>query len=109
MPRVTRPAGIPEGVSTAVHVFGSPARDEILHQLATGGALTAAELAERIGATRKAALEHLKTLEASGLVSADVPAPSRPGRELRWTVDRERVSQMLDELAAYLVESLIVV
>jgi predicted ArsR family transcriptional regulator len=94
---------MPEGVSTAVHIFGSQARDEILHQLALAGPLTAAELAERIGATRKAALEHLKTLEARGLVSADVPAESRPGRELRWTVDRGRVEQMLDELAAYLL------
>lgn len=103
MPRVTRPAGMPEGVSTAVHVFGSQARDEILHQLALAGPLTAAELAERIGATRKAALEHLKTLELGGLVSADVPAESRPGREVRWTVDRRRVEQMLEELAAYLL------
>lgn len=94
MPRLTEPPGMPQEVVTAIETIGNRARTEILRLLATEGALSAGELAERLGATKSGVHHHLSALEADGLVSGDLPTDRRPGRVVRWCVNRARVEAL---------------
>ena len=101
MPRLTEPPGMPLEVVTAIETIGNRARTQVLRLLATEGPLTAAELAERLGATKPSVHNHLAALEASGLVTGDLEASLRPGRTVRWSADRARVQRLAETWARY--------
>ena len=60
----------------------APARDRVLFQLKTRGPLTPAQIAERLAITEVAVRQHLRRLEAEGLVEA-VDAQRGVGRPAR--------------------------
>jgi predicted ArsR family transcriptional regulator len=101
MPRLTEPPGMPQEVVTAIETIGNRARTEILRLLTTQGPLTAAELAEHLGATKPSVHGHLAALEASGLVAGDVEFSQRPGRTVRWKANRRRIQQLATTWARY--------
>lgn len=92
---------MPQEVVTAIETIGNRARTQILRLLAAHGPLTAAELAAQLGATKPSVHSHLAALEAAGLVAGDLEVSQRPGRTVRWTVDRDRVQQLADTWARY--------
>ena len=101
MPRLTEPPGMPQEVVTAIETIGNRARTEILRLLALHGPLTAAELAERLGATKPGVHKHLAALEAEGLVAGDVEALRRPGRTVRWQTEGQRAQQLAEIWVQY--------
>ncbi len=59
--------------------LGDPTRRMILERVASGGGLTATQLASGLPITRQAVAKHLAVLQEAGLVEG-----SRAGRELRY-------------------------
>ena len=59
--------------------LGDPTRRMILEQVASGGGLTATQLASGLPITRQAVAKHLAVLQEAGLVDG-----RRAGRELRY-------------------------
>lgn len=101
MPRLIRPATMPQEVQEIIETIGNHARAEILHDLATNGPATTPELRGRLGVGRSTINLHVTALEAAGLISADMPTGTRPGRTVRWTIDAARVDDHLKQLRHY--------
>lgn len=101
MPSLIRPPDMPEDVVQAIETMGNRARTEILRELITHGPLTTQEIAERIGATRIAARAHLLAMEEAGVVAADVPASTRPGRVVHWSAEGDRAEALAATWADY--------
>lgn len=68
--------------------LGDPTRLRIVVRLARGEPLSITELASGTNITRQAVTKHLHVLAAAG-----VAAPSRLGREQRWSLDRQQLAQ----------------
>ena len=68
--------------------LGDPTRLRIVVRLARGEPLSITELASGTNITRQAVTKHLHVLAAAG-----VAAPSRLGREQRWSLDQKQLAQ----------------
>ncbi|MCM3662519.1 helix-turn-helix domain-containing protein [Georgenia satyanarayanai] len=104
MPRYVAPPGMPPEVEAIIDVIGNRARAAIIRELVGQGPLTAPELSAVAGASVSAANRHLRELEASGLVTADVEAGQRRGRGRvpTWHVNPDVVHTYIERLRAYL-------
>lgn len=103
----------PEPLDFAFQALSDPARRAMVEQLSRGSA-TVSQLAEPLPMTLSAVVQHLKILEASGLVKS-----SKTGRVRtctlqvqamtqveRWIAERRRYwEQQYDQLEAYLAET----
>ncbi|MGH9195197.1 MAG: ArsR/SmtB family transcription factor [Acidimicrobiia bacterium] len=69
-------------------------RRHVMVALAKGGPVSATRLAEQIPITRQAVAKHLDALEQAGLVSSE-----RVGRETRYQLTPEPMTQALDWIA----------
>jgi DNA-binding transcriptional ArsR family regulator len=74
--------------------LGDPTRRHILDRLSTDGPLTATELAPDYPMSRQAVVKHLGTLAGAGLL-----VPERVGRDVRYRVRAEAMSEAADWLA----------
>jgi DNA-binding transcriptional ArsR family regulator len=68
-------------------VLADPTRREVLERLVHDGPQTATALAEHFPSTRQAIVKHLRTLTDAQLV-----APERAGREVRYRATTERLA-----------------
>ena len=88
----------------------TPARQRVLEVLQLEDSTTAAALADRLSLTEAAVRQHLKALEADGLVVAAVSTPERPGRPAaRWSLTDDGRSSFPDrhgDLAVQLVDAM---
>lgn len=75
--------------------IGDPTRRKVLDLLLADGEATATSLSERLPVTRQAIAKHLHVLDQVQLVSA-----TAVGREKRYRVDAERLSQVADDLTS---------
>lgn len=100
VPRLTRPTGMPEEIALVVEVMSNAVRTEILRVLAQKP-LTAVEISQLTGVVHSSIHRHLVLLEDAGLVHTDHEPHRRRGREIRWTVDAQRIESMAAEWAAY--------
>lgn len=102
VPRLSKPANMPEEVSVMLDAIGNSARTEILRSL-SARPMSTTELAERIGVDHSWVLRHLAVLEDMRLVSADHPRGSRRGvgRVVMWKTDHERVHEVANMWRAY--------
>lgn len=73
----------------AFAALADPTRAAIVEWLGEGGSGTATSFAARLPISRQAVTRHLKELEGAGLVVA-----TREGREVRYTLEPESLSQM---------------
>lgn len=103
----------PEPLDLAFQALSDPARRAMVEQLSLGSA-TVSQLAEPLPMTLSAVVQHLKILEASGLVKS-----SKTGRVRtctlqvqamtqveRWIAERRRYwEQQYDQLEAYLART----
>ena len=105
MPRMTEPPEMPEEVTAVIYTIGNRARGALLHTLAQHGSLSAQDIAQRVGAAHSSVHRHLLELEAQGLVHADTASGQRHGRTVAWSVDVERVNQLVDVWRDYLTGS----
>lgn len=97
----------------AFQALSDPTRRRMVERLAAGPA-TVSELAEPLPMSMSAVVQHLKILEASGLVATEKVGRVRTCRvdpqalsaAERWINDRRRsVERSLDRLGAYLDET----
>ncbi len=73
---------------------GEPSRRRVLDVLLDRGEATPTVLARALPLTRQAIAKHLAVLERAGLVEA-----RRQGREVRYSVDADRVAAAADAMA----------
>jgi DNA-binding transcriptional ArsR family regulator len=71
-----------------------PTRQQLLDRILASGDATASALARDLPITRQGIAKHLAVLERAGLVEA-----TRSGRELRFTVRRDRLDQARRQMA----------
>jgi predicted ArsR family transcriptional regulator len=71
-----------------------PTRQQLLDRILAAGDATATALARELPITRQGIAKHLAVLEHAGLV-----ASARSGRELRFTVRRDRLDQATQQMA----------
>jgi len=106
MPRYASPGQpLPPEPARAVKVFGAnPIRTSIVRLLATNPEpMTTGEIERTLGgASHRTIFNHVRELEADGLVTSDA-RDDRNGQRVRYSVDREAVRRELDEYARYLL------
>ena len=100
-------------VDRIFHALGDPTRRAMLEQLSEG-AISASQLAEPLGLTLAAIVQHLQVLEESGLIHTEKVGRVRichiepKGLSLaeRWIADRQSLwQQRFDGLGNLLAES----
>lgn len=105
MPRMTEPPEMPEEVTAVIDTIGNRARGALLHTLAQHGSLSAQDIAQRVGAAHSSVHRHLLELEAQGLVHADTASGQRHGRTVTWSIDINRIKELVDVWRDYLIGS----
>lgn len=94
---------LPPDIEHATEAFGSQLRVAILRRLVRDGAQTPSALAVHLRvASRTTLLANLDALEHVGLLSTDVPPGQRRGRQVTYTVDKQRLSDLTHALALFL-------
>jgi DNA-binding transcriptional ArsR family regulator len=79
--------------------IADPTRQQLLDLILQAGDATATALARDLPITRQGIAKHLAVLERAGLVEA-----SRTGREVRFTVRRDRLDQATRHMAQILAK-----
>jgi ArsR family transcriptional regulator, cadmium/lead-responsive transcriptional repressor len=74
--------------------IADPTRQQLLDLILASGDATASGLAHNLPITRQGIAKHLAVLERAGLVEA-----TRSGREVRFTVRRDRLDQATRRMA----------
>jgi DNA-binding transcriptional ArsR family regulator len=74
--------------------IADPTRQRLLDRILAAGDATATALARDLPITRQGIAKHLAVLERAGLVEA-----TRTGREVRFTVRRDRLDQATRQMA----------
>jgi DNA-binding transcriptional ArsR family regulator len=74
--------------------IADPTRQQLLDRILLAGEATASGLARDLPITRQGVAKHLAVLERAGLVVA-----TRSGRELRFSVRRDRLDQATRRMA----------
>jgi DNA-binding transcriptional ArsR family regulator len=74
--------------------IADPTRQQLLDRILAAGDATASGLARDLPITRQGVAKHLAVLERAGLVMA-----TRSGRELRYSVRRDRLDQATRRMA----------
>ena len=79
----------------AFAALGDPTRLAMVITLSTGESHSIAELRQGSQLTRQAVTKHLRILEAEQLVASE-----RQGREMRYTLQPQKIAELRDFLAA---------
>lgn len=103
MPRYAIPPDMPPEVEAIIDVIGNRAREAIVRHLALHGPAPTVTLQDVAGTGRAATVRHLRTLEAAGLVRADIPAEHRSGHTPTWHLNRAELERHLAALRSYLL------
>jgi ArsR family transcriptional regulator, cadmium/lead-responsive transcriptional repressor len=74
--------------------IADPSRRRVLDLLVQGGETTASSLAHNVPFSRQAVIKHLVVLEHAGLINRQ-----REGREVRFRINPERLSDAADVMA----------
>lgn len=85
----------PRQTEAVFEALADATRREVMRRLADGGPATATELAGSLPVTRQAVAKHLATLAEAGLVTSD-----RQGRELRYSLTPEPLSEAVSWMAS---------
>jgi DNA-binding transcriptional ArsR family regulator len=85
---------VDDGVGPVFDALGDPGRRELIEAVAERGSATATELAADRNITRQAVAKQLATLADAGLLR-----PRRAGRETRYEVTPEPLSQAVAWMA----------
>ncbi len=89
---------VPGRIVKVAGALGDGIRVRALHELASGGGLPAAILAERLGVERTTLHHHLGILRSAGLVSVE----DRGDGIWRYAVRRDRVDELGAMLRSYI-------
>jgi len=105
MPRIVRPGG-PDwtaDVEAATEMIGNRGYSEIIRYLRGHGPVRRGDIVEAVSASEATVAKHLITLEDFGAVIVDTIRGQRHGRAPRYSVDLNRVKELMEALMDYLL------
>ena len=95
MPKIVRPSDQPAIMDAYMSAFGNRARITIIKYLQTNGASLRVDIAQETGLPNPTLGHHLSELERVGVVKGDLPPEMRRGRTMRYSIDPQRVDELL--------------
>ena len=84
-------------------IIGNRARNEIIRYLNGHGPLRRGDIVEAVSASEASVAQHLISLEKSGVIVVDVVPGQRQGRAPRYSIDVDRVKELMEALRDYLL------
>ncbi|QZQ53763.1 ArsR family transcriptional regulator (plasmid) [Curtobacterium sp. TC1] len=105
MPRPQDPLDPTEpDLDVASAIMGNRTKALVVRYLWLNGSTTASELVRELGILQGTISASMQQLEQWAVVSTDVPADRRHGRSVTYTLDRERLQQLIDLWRAFVTD-----
>lgn len=95
MPKIVRPSDQPEIMDAYISAFGNRARITIIKYLQTNGPSLRIDIAKETDLPNPTLGHHLSELERVGVVKGDLPPEMRRGRTMRYSLDPQRIAELL--------------
>lgn len=95
MPKIVRPSDQPAIMDAFMSAFGNRARITIIKYLQTNGPSLRVDIATETGLPNPTLGHHLAELESVGVVKGDLPSEMRRGRTMRYSVNPQRIEELL--------------
>lgn len=104
MPKITHPVDLAwtSDVEAAVETFGNRGRNEIIRFLEGHGPVPRGDIVDAVSASEASVAQHLIALEKTGAIVVDIIHGRRHGRSPRYSVDVDRIKELLDAHQEYL-------
>jgi ArsR family transcriptional regulator len=105
MPRISQPqdeAWTPD-VEAAIATFGNRSRNEVLRYLSAHGPATRGDIVAAVSVGDPSVAKHLLVLEDTGAITVDVEPGRRHGRAPRYSVNEDRLKELLAAHLRYLL------
>ena len=90
-------------LEAAMVAFSNRAHNQIIRYLTGHGPVRRGDIVEAVSASEASVALHLITLEDSGVIVVDTVLGQRHGRAPRYSVDDQRVNELLATLQDYLL------
>lgn len=90
-------------LEAAMVAFGNRAHNEIIRYLNGHGPVRRGDIVESVSASEASVALHLIVLEDSGVIIVDTLRGQRHGRAPRYSVDEQRINELLGTLRDYLL------
>lgn len=90
-------------MEAAMVAFGNRAHNEIIRYLNGHGPVRRGDIVDSVSASEASVALHLITLEDSGVIVVDTVRGQRHGRAPRYSVDPDRVKELMAALRDYLL------
>ncbi|MHA7270379.1 ArsR/SmtB family transcription factor [Arthrobacter sp. HLT1-20] len=105
MPKIVHPEGPAwtADLEAAMGIIGNRGRNEIIRYLYENGPVRRGDIVEAVSPSEATVAQHLILLEKSGVIVVDVPPGRRHGRAPRYSVDFDRVTELMAALRDYLL------
>ncbi|MDD0858403.1 helix-turn-helix transcriptional regulator [Arthrobacter alpinus] len=105
MPKIVHPKdpAWTADLEAAMVAFGNRGHNEIIRYLNEHGPVRRGDIVEAVSASEASVALHLITLEDSGVIIVDTVRGQRHGRAPRYSVDDQRVKELLEGLRDYLL------
>ncbi|PYI65717.1 hypothetical protein CVV68_16880 [Arthrobacter livingstonensis] len=105
MPKIVHPEGPAwtADVEAATGAFGNRGHNEIIRYLNDHGPVRRGDIVEAVSASEASVAKHLLVLEDSGVIIVDTIRGQRHGRAPRYSVDLNRVDELVEALRDYLL------
>lgn len=105
MPKIVHPKdpAWTADLEAAMGIIGNRGRNEIIRYLNGRGPVRRGDIVEAVSASEASVAQHLITLENSGVIVVDVAPGRRHGRAPRYSVDINRVKELMTALSDYLL------
>ena len=105
MPKITQPVDMAwtTDVEASIEAFGNRGRNEIVRYLKEHGPVPRGDIVEAVSASEASVAQHLLALEKTGVIIVDIVQGRRHGRSPRYSVDDQRVNELLGAHQDYLL------
>lgn len=94
---------VPEEVDVSVRAFGNKVNNSILRFLHERPQANLGDILESLGFKESTTQKHLVELEELGVISGDIPMGRRRGRSVNYSLNADRIKQILEAHMAYLL------
>jgi DNA-binding HxlR family transcriptional regulator len=103
MPKSVRPVdpAWSDDLDSAAIAYGTPVRMQIMRHLRVVGPSMRYQLEQATGIKHALLVQSLNKLEATGVVTVNLPPEERSTRALTYSLDRKRADYLLDLMTTY--------
>lgn len=104
MPKTVRPVdpAWSDDLDAAAVAYGTPVRMQIVRHLRVSGPSMRYQLEQATGIKHALLVQSLNKLEATGVVTVNLPPEERSTRALTYTLNRDRADYLLGLMTAYI-------